>query len=207
MNAETDEGIHGAPAPDNAPTRLAEWRDRFTPVLAVVALPWALSRLLAAAVVLVAPSYPFGDGLRLTGFWYRWDGGIYVAIARDGYGLLDVPFPRWAFFPGLPGILRVLGTIGGNADTIGLFVINQLALLAALAGLFVLARRHVGRGAGVIAVWVLAFFPGGVRLLDGLSLRTVPRVHGVGVRARRGPPRPGGWGACRRPLRSSVRTG
>ncbi|MFI5046785.1 MAG: hypothetical protein ACHQIG_06945 [Acidimicrobiia bacterium] len=157
--SQTDDGESVTSTSDGFSTRRTAWRDRLAGVLAAVALPWALSRLLAAAVVAVAPSYPFGDGLKLTGFWYRWDGGHYVAIAREGYGLVETAFPRWAFFPGLPGILRALGTIGTNADTIGLFVIDQIALLAALAGLFVLARRHVNGEAALVAVWLLAFFP------------------------------------------------
>ena len=128
-------------------------------VLGVIALPWVLSRMLAAAVVLAAPSYPFSDGVKLTGFWSRWDGAFYLAIAREGYGMVDTRFPRWAFFPGLPALLRALGELGGNADKIGLFVIDQFAVLAALGGVYVLARRHATGRAATAAVWLLAFFP------------------------------------------------
>jgi hypothetical protein len=125
----------------------------------VVLVPWALSRVVAAATILVAASYPFSNGVQLTGFWYRWDSGFYEEIGRIGYGTVNVPFPRWAFFPGLPLILRALDQLGTNADKVGLFVIDQLALLVALAGLYVLARRHCSARAATLSVWFLAFFP------------------------------------------------
>jgi hypothetical protein len=65
--------------------------------------------------------------------------------------------PRWAFFPGLPLVIRALPAFAD--PQVGLFVVNQLAFFVALAGVYVLARRHSSPRAAVLAVWALAIFP------------------------------------------------
>jgi hypothetical protein len=124
--------------------------------LRAVVLPWLFSRVVSTSVLLVAMNDPFG-GSRFSQLAVKWDGSFYFAIAHDGYGPVDVTFPRWPFFPGLPGLIRLLGEIG--REDLLIFVINQLALLAALAGLYRLARRHASDRAAALSVWALALFP------------------------------------------------
>ena len=68
-----------------------------------------------------------------------------------------MPFPRWPFAPGLPALIRVLGELGD--DRVLIFVVNQLAFLVALFGLYRLAARHGGPRVALLAVWALALFP------------------------------------------------
>ena len=121
-----------------------------------VLAPWLLSRVLSLSVMLAAVNDPF-RGSRFTQFALKWDGAYYVGIARTGYGPVDVEFPRWAFFPGLPGVIRALRELGN--DEVLIFVVNQLALLVALAGVYRLARRYGSSRASALAVWSLALFP------------------------------------------------
>jgi hypothetical protein len=122
---------------------------------AVVA-PWLVSRVLSVAVMLAAVDDPF-RGSRFTQFALKWDGAYYVGIARTGYGAVDVEFPRWAFFPGLPGVIRALRELGN--DEVLIFAVNQLALLVALAGVYRIALRYGSPRASTLAVWSLALFP------------------------------------------------
>jgi Dolichyl-phosphate-mannose-protein mannosyltransferase len=124
--------------------------------LRVVLLPWIVSRLLSVAVFLVATNPPAGSS-RFTKLATSYDGGFYFYIADHGYGSLGVTQPRWAFFPGLPLVIRALDALAD--PQIGLFVVNQLAFLVALAGVYILARRHSSPRAAVLAVWALAIFP------------------------------------------------
>ena len=125
------------------------------PWSAVVA-PWLVSRVISVTVLLAAVNDPF-RGSRFTQFALKWDGAYYVGIARTGYGPVDVEFPRWAFFPGLPGVIRALREVGN--DEVLIFSLNQLALLVALAGVHRIARRHGSPRASTLAVWSLALFP------------------------------------------------
>jgi hypothetical protein len=134
--------------------RVARARSLF-PFGAVV-LPWFLSRVISVTVLLAAMDSP-QLGSRFTQLAIKWDGSYYVAIARNGYGPVDVVFPRWPFFPGLPALIRVLGELG--RDDVLIFVVNQVAFLVALAGLYLLARRHATTRAAGLAVWSLALFP------------------------------------------------
>ena len=124
--------------------------------LRVVLLPWIVSRLLSVAVFLVATNPPAGSS-RFTKLVTSYDGGFYFYIADHGYGSLGMTQPRWAFFPGLPLVIRALDALVD--PQVGLFVVNQLAFLVALAGVYVLARRHSSPRAAVLAVWALAIFP------------------------------------------------
>ena len=104
--ATTVAGARGAGVTPSPFTRaLAGTRSLF-PWRAVV-LPWLASRVVCAAVIVGAASWPFGEGVKLRGFQV-WDGVWYTAIARDGYGALPVGNlqTRWPFFPLLPGILQ-----------------------------------------------------------------------------------------------------
>jgi hypothetical protein len=127
------------------------------PWRAVVA-PWLVSRLLCAAVILIARSWPF-DHLRFRGFQI-WDGVWYTAIARDGYGALPVGDlqTRWPFFPLTPGVMRGLAELG-LGDQGSTILLNQVVLLVAFAGVYRIAQRHVSPRASVLSVWAIALFP------------------------------------------------
>ncbi len=150
MPVREHERTRGAPAasPASALRRLFPWG-------AVVA-PWLVSRVLSIGVMLAAVDDPF-RGDRFSQFVLKWDGAYYVGIARTGYGPVDVEFPRWAFFPGLPGVIRGLRELGN--DEMLIFALNQIALLVALAGVYRLAQRYGSARASTLAVWALALFP------------------------------------------------
>ncbi|HEX5588018.1 MAG TPA: glycosyltransferase family 39 protein, partial [Acidimicrobiia bacterium] len=136
------------------PPRAGVLRHLF-PWWAVVA-PWLVSRVLSIGVMLAAIHDPFRGG-RFTQLVLKWDGAYYVGIARTGYGPVDVRFPRWAFFPGLPGVIRVLRELGN--DEVLVFALNQLVFLVALAGVYRIAQRYGSPRAALLAVWALALFP------------------------------------------------
>ncbi len=142
-----------APAPDDAAGARSA-RPHWT----VVVVPWIVSQVVAGAALLSAASWPFDDGLHWTSFTTRWDGGFYLGIAESGYGPVETLFPRWPFAPGLPGIIRGLGELGID-ERVGIHIVNQLAFLVALAGVWVLARRRGSAPAASLAVWALALFP------------------------------------------------
>ena len=87
----------------------------------------------------------------------RWDGAFYLDIARNGYGPVDIPFPKWPFFPLLPGLIRALSEVAD--DKAAIFVLNQVLFLVALAGVYRLASRHGGATVARLSVWSLALFP------------------------------------------------
>jgi hypothetical protein len=117
---------------------------------------WLVSRVLSVGVLLLAVNDP-ARGSRFDQLVTRWDGAFYLQIAHDGYGPVHIPFPRWPFFPGLPGLIRVLGDIADDRTLV--FFVNQAAFLVALFGLHRLARRHGGPRVAMLAVWALALFP------------------------------------------------
>lgn len=124
-----------------------------------VVVPWLVSRLLSAGVIIGAASWPFDRGLRFSGFQI-WDGLWYTLIARDGYGALPVGDlqTRWPFFPLLPELMSGLDTLG-LGDQASTVIVNQLALLLAFAGVFRIARRHASPRASTLTVWLCAVFP------------------------------------------------
>src|SRR5439155_17954988 len=65
------------------------------------------------------------------------------------------PYP---FFPLLPALLRVLGGLG-TSEIAGAVALNGALLLAALAGVDRLMRRHFPDDAATLAVWALALSP------------------------------------------------
>jgi hypothetical protein len=121
-----------------------------------VVAPWLLSRVVSMVVLLAAVNDP-NRGSRFDQVATRWDGAFYLDIARNGYGPVDIPFPKWPFFPLLPGLIRVLDELAN--DKVAIFVFNQLVFLVALAGVYRLASRHGGHTVGVLSVWALALFP------------------------------------------------
>jgi hypothetical protein len=117
---------------------------------------WLVSRILSVGTLLVAVHDP-ARGSRFDQLATKWDGAFYLEIARSGYGPVDVPFPRWPFFPGFPGLIRALGELADDRTLI--FLVNQAVFLVALFGLHRLAARHGGPRVAMLAVWALALFP------------------------------------------------
>src|SRR3954471_7535255 len=128
---------------------------RVLPWTGVVA-PWLLSRVVSVVVLLAAVNDP-ARGSRFEQVATRWDGAFYLDIARNGYGPVDIPFPKWPFFPLLPGLIRFLSELAD--DKAAIFVLNQLLFLLALAGVSRLASRRGGPRVAALSVWSLALFP------------------------------------------------
>jgi hypothetical protein len=122
----------------------------------VAVVPWLVSRVLSVTVLLVAIHDP-GRGSKLDQYVLRWDGGWYLGIARDGYGMLHLSQSRWAFLPGLPAVIKVAGWLG--AQRLGPLIVSEVAFLVALAGVHRLGVRHASRRAAALAVWSIALFP------------------------------------------------
>jgi hypothetical protein len=121
-----------------------------------VVAPWLLSRVVSVVVLLAAVDDP-ARGSRFVQVATRWDGAFYLDIARNGYGPVHVPFPKWPFFPLLSGLIRALSEVAD--DKAAIFVLNQVLFLVALAGVHRLAARHGGPTVARLAVWSLALFP------------------------------------------------
>jgi Gpi18-like mannosyltransferase len=124
--------------------------------LGIVLWPWLLSRVVSVSVLLIA----LDDGERGSKFVQlatRWDGAFYLDIARYGYGTADVPFPKWPFFPLLPGLIHALSEVAD--DKAGIFALNQLVFFVALVGVHRIATRHGGATVARLAVWAIALFP------------------------------------------------
>jgi hypothetical protein len=128
---------------------------RLFPWSGVVA-PWLVSRVLTTVVLLAAVNDP-ARGSRFVQVATRWDGAFYLDIARNGYGPVGVPFPKWPFFPLLPGLIRALSEVAD--DKAAIFAVNQVLFLVALAGVHRLAQRHGGPTVARLGVWALALFP------------------------------------------------
>jgi hypothetical protein len=93
----------------------------------------------------------------------RWDGRWYYYVANDGYSFNPGQDSNVTFAPLLPALMWLGGHLVGRVDAEGLLstglVISNLALLLALGCLFVLARRHWGRGVALRAMLCLLLFP------------------------------------------------
>ena len=143
---------HAKTSSDSHARRPRRDHEPATTSLRHVVWPWLLSRVIAVAVLLVAVGAP-----RWHGLVELFDGQHYLAIARHGYGPVDVRWPRWPFFPGFPLIVRGIGVLGH--DDVLAFLFNQIAMLVGLLGVYRLALRHSSERAAVLSVWLLAFFP------------------------------------------------
>lgn len=164
-------GAATAPAsrPVAAGAAVARWR---TLPWRAVALPWAVSRLVAIVGLCLLGAKPLGsvdlDALA------DWDVGWFQSIVQAWYGPAELPeftkgaWTSWPFFPLHPLLARFV-TLFGLSDRAALIVVNNLAFLAALWGLHRLASRHLGRRAATTAVWAMALFPGSVTSVMGYS--------------------------------------
>lgn len=95
--------------------------------------------------------------------WSRWDGYWYVRVATEGYSYVPHDESSIAFFPLYPLLMRLAGLLVGRTDPAGLafmgIVISNMALLAAVSGLFGLTRLDFDRRTAARAVLYLLVFP------------------------------------------------
>lgn len=156
--------------PDDAATP-ATWAARLRRPLAV----YAASRLLVLTVAVVTaavsrsdlaagpwPRLPGGgpEVLRALG---RWDGAWYLDIARRGYpDVAELPdrLRTVAFFPELPGAVRILSFASGqSALVVGVVLSTDVGALAVCL-IWVLVRELAGERAADRAAALVSFFPG-----------------------------------------------
>lgn len=154
------------------PSRSAAW----WPV-ADVLVPFAATRLLLLLIGVFArytmPAAANGDPWHasshaLIDAWAGWDSRWYVAIVQDGYGYQSGDQTAFAFWPGLPLLIKLATLVIGRQDTetvavLGIVVAN-LALLAALFYLVRLVRQDFGATVASRAALCLLVFPASVFL-------------------------------------------
>ena len=93
-----------------------------------------------------------------------WDAVYYLDIASDGYraGPVNGPYPDVVFFPLYPVAVGATATLlGGDIALSGVLVAN-LAGLAALGAVYLLARRRLERDGAFLATTLVALGPGAV---------------------------------------------
>src|SRR5437660_10411034 len=101
--------------------------------VAIVVLGWLLTTRLGGHRAL--PPWQREPWTALTG----WDSVYYIRIAQDGY----LHGARVAFFPLYPVLIRGLKAVTGLGDATAALAVSNLAVLAALAGMYVLARARL----------------------------------------------------------------
>lgn len=87
------------------------------------------------------------------GAWQNWDSIYYLDIARYGYGLDN----RAAFFPLFPLLIRIFSYIFGFQ--LGAWIVNFLALWAALVAFYKLVRLDQSKSSAWRALSYLLLFP------------------------------------------------
>ena len=158
--------------------------------LAGLLLGWRLVLLLFAALATrLGPSAaPPPEDLTelLTRLLVRWDAGWYLAIARDGYEVGGGGQANVAFYPLLPGLIRIVRLVVPSWWGAGAIVVHA-ALFGALVYLHALVRLDYDRPTALRAVGFLllgptAVFLGAVYAESLLLLTVVASVY----HARRG---------------------
>jgi hypothetical protein len=137
-----------------APTRSQD-RTRWQAVLA----PFVVSRLFSDSLI-AAMALMRGRNVVRGGF-ARWDGRWYSWIAEHGYTAIPHAHHHqtpWPFFPLLPVAMRSIGWLGVSSPVAGI-VLNHVAFLVGLVGIYRLALRHTSSRGAAIAVWVAALSP------------------------------------------------
>jgi hypothetical protein len=159
---ETDPGL-AAPAPPDGDDPLWD-RVRF-PVLAfaVVAAAllvdvWLSESLLSRVLAYPVPYERFPGSGVLEG-WFRFDGGWYRLIARDGYYSLgpDAQSPV-AFFPAYPMAMRLVGVVTRDVVLAGI-VVTALSGLAMVTFLYRWAVGRVGVAVARTTVLLVVVYP------------------------------------------------
>lgn len=115
-----------------------------------------MTHLVIVPVILLSHRLAVGNLLVMDGGWNRF-------IALDWYDRPYVPggWSEYPFFPLYPGLAGGLMRIG-LPDTVALCGVSWLAALAALAGVYRLAVRHLGTSRAAWAVWFVALAPGAI---------------------------------------------
>ncbi len=100
-----------------------------------------------------------------------WDGGWYQSIAAHGYAASGLQSVR--FFPAFPLAGRVLAWVPGVTPGVALIFLSNACSLAAMAALFLLVRKDLGRDLGPDlarrSVWLLALAPAAYSLVLGYA--------------------------------------
>jgi hypothetical protein len=145
--------------------------------IAIVALGFRVfSALLALLANIVFPDAQreqftvFGSTSPFWDAFARYDSGWYQQIARNGYEYTPGGRSTIAFFPVYPLLMRHVGRLFGPRPSdlyLGGLVISWLAFVAAMVGLYALARldltrQRAARAAVLAAVFPFAFFFGAV---------------------------------------------
>ncbi|MGZ3434560.1 MAG: hypothetical protein ACXVA7_22610, partial [Isosphaeraceae bacterium] len=135
------------------------------------ALPiWIASRFSVALLGLAAAWTTARNASTVPGFldqWNRWDVGLFIKVARDGYLPPGPPEHTEVDFPGLPLALRATHLVVPNWVAAGLLV-AFIAGAFSCAALFRLAADET-RDGGQRAVLALVLFPYAVFLFAGYS--------------------------------------
>ena len=92
----------------------------------------------------------------LVGVWQRWDACWYAKVATFGY---EPGVSSTAFFPLFPALMGAAGRILGGHMALGGMVVNALALVVALTGLWRLVGRDFGPAVADRTVLYVAVFP------------------------------------------------
>lgn len=106
----------------------------------------------------VPPYHLRTDNTLIDVFASRWDTGFYTSIVDQGYRVQGVQFPSVAFFPLMPVLIRFMRLLTGDTLLAGLLVAN-IALLAAVMLLHLLAAGEYNQPTADRAVWYLLIFP------------------------------------------------
>lgn len=108
--------------------------------------------------------YKDGLAFKLFGIWERWDACWYARIATFGY----TRDGSTAFFPLFPGLERVVA-LGGPHVVVAGMVVNVIATVLALWGLYRIVGRDRGDATARRTMLLLAIFPAAVFLLAPFS--------------------------------------
>lgn len=124
-----------------------------------------LAILAAAAVAetefFANPTLTSGDYAPLLRSLTSWDGGWYLAIARDGYHIESIggAYHDYAFLPLYPVLVRLLSFPAPGLSGLIAVAISNIAFLAALWLLYLLGRRHFRERTAVGAAVLVAISP------------------------------------------------
>lgn len=142
--------------------------------LRVVAVPYALARVLVLGALGVAHlylhhSHPSSSVVfRVHQGLLAWDAGFYASIAKFGYA----PFGHQAlrFFPLFPLAARALAVVPGISDGTAVVLIANLGALVGTGLLVLLVRRETGDvGLARRSAWLLSLAPPAFTLVLGYA--------------------------------------
>ena len=126
-------------------------------------LPIYIASRLVVLVVAKASTWLFPQ-LSVTNALASWDGGWYLAIAADGYpNSLAIETNgggvRWAFFPGLPGLIRIISEVTGLSLAVSGILLSTIAGAAAIAVIWRVVSGTLDEETATTTCAVMCFFP------------------------------------------------